>query len=221
MLPSDLDEVLGIEEASFSVPWSRESFLFEIEANPYARNFVLRHGGRVVAFACIWIVDDELKINNIAVLPAERRKGFGEAMLRHVLAHGRSSMCAEATLEVRPSNLAALALYESHGFAPVGRRKGYYRDTHEDAILMVADLGPGGVMDQDDAIRERLAREDEAYRRLAQKHREYDRRLEELRGRRFPSDEEKVEEVRLKKLKLSTKDRMEEMVRERRREHGP
>jgi ribosomal-protein-alanine N-acetyltransferase len=220
MLPSDLDEVLGIEEASFSVPWSRESFLFEIQANPYARNLVMRHGGRIVAFACAWVVDDELKINNIAVLPGERRKGYGEAMLRHVLDYGRSSACTEATLEVRPSNRAARALYETHGFEQVGRRKGYYRDTHEDAILMAAELGAGGVMDQDDAIRERLAREDEGYRRLAQKHQEYDRRLEELRGRRFLSDEEKVEEVRLKKLKLSTKDRMEEMVRERRREHG-
>jgi len=140
MLPSDLDEVLGIEEASFGVPWSRESFLFEIEANPYARNFVLRHRGMIVAFACLWVVDDELKINNIAVLPSERRKGYGDAMLRHALEYGRSSGCTEATLEVRPSNRAARALYDAHGFEPVGRRKAYYRDTHEDAILMAADL---------------------------------------------------------------------------------
>jgi len=75
-------------------------------------------------------------------------------------------------------------------------------------------------MDPNDAIRERLAREDEAYRRLAQKHREYDERLEELRSRRFLTEEEKLEEVRLRKLKLAAKDRMEEMVLERRREGG-
>jgi uncharacterized protein len=73
-------------------------------------------------------------------------------------------------------------------------------------------------MDPNDAIRERLAREDEGYRRLAQKHREHELRLEELRGLRFLSEEEKVEEVRLKKLKLALKDQMEAMVRERRRE---
>jgi uncharacterized protein len=75
-------------------------------------------------------------------------------------------------------------------------------------------------MDPNDAIRERLAREDEAYRRLVQKHREYDLRLEELRGLKVPTEEEKVEEVRLKKLKLALKDQMEAMVRERRRGSG-
>lgn len=140
MRPSDLDEVLAIEEASFSVPWSRESFLFELQANPYARNFVMRRGGSVVAFACVWVVDDELKINNIAVGAAVRRKGHGSALLRWILDYGRSVQCTEATLEVRPSNRSARALYAAFGFEVVGRRKGYYRDTHEDAILMAVDL---------------------------------------------------------------------------------
>ncbi len=140
MLPSDLDEVLAIEEASFSVPWSRESFLFELRSNPYARNFVVRDGARVVAFTCLWVVYDELKINNIAVDAAERRKGHGAALLRWILDFGRSEGCTEATLEVRPSNFAARALYAAHGFREVGIRKGYYRDTQEDAILMAAEL---------------------------------------------------------------------------------
>ncbi len=75
-------------------------------------------------------------------------------------------------------------------------------------------------MDPSDAIREKLAREDEGYRHLLAKHREYDARLEELRSRRFLSDEEKMEEVRLKTLKLATKDQMEALVRERRRVAG-
>ncbi len=75
-------------------------------------------------------------------------------------------------------------------------------------------------MDESDSIREKLAREDEGYRRLQAKHHEYDARLEELRCRRFLTEEEKLEEVRLKKLKLATKDRMEAMVREHRRESG-
>ena len=75
-------------------------------------------------------------------------------------------------------------------------------------------------MDSIEAIRERLAREDEGYRRLLAKHHEYDARLEELRSRRFLTEEEKVEEVRLKKLKLALKDQMEAMVRDRRKEAG-
>ncbi len=75
-------------------------------------------------------------------------------------------------------------------------------------------------MEPSEAIRERLARDDGGYRRLLAKHHEYDERLEELRSRRFLSDEEKVEEVRLKKLKLAMKDRMEAMVLERRRAAG-
>ncbi len=75
-------------------------------------------------------------------------------------------------------------------------------------------------MEPNDTVRERLAREDEAYRRLVEKHHEYDRRVEELRTRRFLTEEEKVEEVRLKKLKLAMKDQMEAMVREKAREAG-
>ena len=140
MLPSDLDEVLAIEEASFAVPWSRESFLFELEANPYARSFAMRQGAKIVAFTCLWIVYDELKINNIAVDAGERRNGYGKILLRFVLDFGRSEGCTEATLEVRPSNIAARALYAAHGFREVGLRKGYYRDTQEDAILMAAEI---------------------------------------------------------------------------------
>ncbi len=75
-------------------------------------------------------------------------------------------------------------------------------------------------MDSSDAIREKLAKEDEAYRHLLAKHHEYDARLEELRSRRFLTEEEKTEEVRLKKLKLAMKDQMEAMVRQRRKESG-
>jgi uncharacterized protein YdcH (DUF465 family) len=75
-------------------------------------------------------------------------------------------------------------------------------------------------MESNDAIRERLSRDDEGYRRLAQKHHEYDRRLAELRDLRYPTEEEKLEEIRLKKLKLAMKDQMEERVRVERRDSG-
>ena len=70
-------------------------------------------------------------------------------------------------------------------------------------------------MESNQEAREKLTHEDEEFRRLLEKHHEHDRRLEELRARRYLTEEEKVEEVRLKKVKLSLKDRMESVVRER------
>jgi ribosomal-protein-alanine N-acetyltransferase len=142
MSARDLDDVLFIERASFPTPWSRESFLFEIEENPFAWNVVLEAGKRLQAYACLWIVDRELKINNLAVHPDARGRGFGRRILEEVLAQARRRGCVEAALEVRPSNAAARALYESLGFRAVGRRKGYYQDTREDAILMTSRLSP-------------------------------------------------------------------------------
>lgn len=140
MTALDLEQVLPIERASFPTPWSRDSFLFEIEENPFAWNLVLREKNRVQAYACLWTVDRELKINNIAVHPAARRRGFGRKLLEAILERARREGCVEASLEVRPSNAAARSLYESLGFRAVGRRKGYYQDTKEDAILMTSKL---------------------------------------------------------------------------------
>jgi len=137
MLAGDLPEVVAIEEAAFPVPWTFRNFLHEIEENPFACNLVVRSAaGRVEAYACAWIVDQEVRINNIAVRAGARRLGHGEAMLRHLMELGGRLSCDRATLEVRPSNLAALALYRKLGFRVVGRLKGYYSDSHEDALVM-------------------------------------------------------------------------------------
>lgn len=141
MLAGDLPEVMAIEEASFPVPWTFANFLHEIEANPFACNRIVRsEGGGVEAYACAWIVDEEVRINNIAVRERARGRGYGEGLLRHVMGLGRSLGCDRATLEVRPSNHAALALYRKLGFRVVGRLKGYYSDSHEDALVMRCDL---------------------------------------------------------------------------------
>src|SRR5262249_58449788 len=73
--PEDLDEVLGIERASFSMPWSRGAFLYEIQQNRVARCWVMRDEGRVVGYLCLWEVADEVHITNIAVRPECRRRG--------------------------------------------------------------------------------------------------------------------------------------------------
>jgi ribosomal-protein-alanine N-acetyltransferase len=137
----DLPAVALIEELSFPTPWSLSSFRYELVENPYASLYGLRLGeGPLVAFACVWVIDQEFKINNLAVHPRWRGQGLGGRLLAELLRVARDQGCLEATLEVRPSNAAALRLYGSAGFRVVGRRRGYYSDTHEDALVMACAL---------------------------------------------------------------------------------
>ena len=138
MLQADLADVLVIERASFSMPWSRGAFLYEIEQNQVARCWVGREGGRIVGYICLWDVADELHVTNVAVHPDARRRGVARALLESVFAHARAAGSRMVLLEVRPSNTEAIALYDSFGFHVVGRRRGYYYDTGEDALVMEA-----------------------------------------------------------------------------------
>lgn len=143
MTDADLSDVLSIERDAFPTPWSRENFRFELHSNPFARNRVVRENGELIAYACLWIVGPELKINNIAVRRDRRGAGLGGWLLREVLEYARGEGCTDAELEVRPSNEPARRLYAAHGFREVRRRRGYYQDTHEDAIVMAAQIEPG------------------------------------------------------------------------------
>jgi [ribosomal protein S18]-alanine N-acetyltransferase len=138
MLPADLPEVLVIERASFTMPWSRGAFLYELEQNQVARCWVGRQDGRVLGYICLWQVADELHVTNVAVHPSARRRGIARALLESVFGHARGSGSRIVLLEVRPSNTEAIPLYESFGFRVVGRRRGYYYDTGEDALVMEA-----------------------------------------------------------------------------------
>ena len=140
MRPDDLDEVVTIERASFGMPWSRGAFLYEIEQNRVARCWVLREDDRVAAYLCLWEIADELHVTNIAVHPALRRRGLARRLLGAILEDGRTRRLRAVTLEVRPTNDEARTLYESFGFRVVGRRRGYYYDTGEDALIMESDL---------------------------------------------------------------------------------
>lgn len=143
MRPADLSDVLAIERASFSMPWSRGAFLYEVEQNQVARCWVGRENGQVVGYICLWEVADELHITNVAVQPEARRHGIGRSLLESVFERARAGGARMVLLEVRPSNVEALGLYESLGFRVVGRRRGYYYDTGEDALVMEATVAPG------------------------------------------------------------------------------
>ena len=143
MRAEDLDEVLAIERASFSMPWSRGAFLYEIQQNRVARCCVMREGGRIVGYLCVWEIADEIHVTNVAVHPARRRQGIARALLGGLLAEADARDLRLVVLEVRPSNREAIALYESFGFRVTGRRRGYYYDTGEDALVMEARPMPG------------------------------------------------------------------------------
>jgi ribosomal-protein-alanine N-acetyltransferase len=148
MTVADLPYVLAIERMSFTSPWTEDNFRHELEDNPLAWNLVARIDGTVVAFACAYVVADELMINDLAVDASVRRRGWGSTLLRHLIDGARVRGCRRATLEVRPGNVAARALYGSFGFRAVGSRPGYYADTGEDALLLTCALDPQGEADR-------------------------------------------------------------------------
>ena len=117
--------------------WSEEAFLREARTpTSFYVVAVAVLGEEVVGFAGMQQVLDEGYITNIAVAESCRRKGLGRAMLSALIDHCRESGASFLTLEVRQSNAPAIALYESMGFLPEGRRKNFYRQPTEDAILM-------------------------------------------------------------------------------------
>jgi ribosomal-protein-alanine N-acetyltransferase len=140
MTADDLPAVLRIERASFPIPWTEANFKHELEDNPFAWNLVAKVDGLVVGFACAYVVAGELMINDLAVDASLRRTGVGRALLATLVEGARRRACRRATLEVRPSNAPARALYGAFGFTQVGRREGYYADTGEDALLLACPL---------------------------------------------------------------------------------
>jgi ribosomal-protein-alanine acetyltransferase len=140
MTLDDLDEVLEIERASFQTPWSRGAFRYELTQNRVARSLVVRLGRELTGYLCLWEIGREIHITNLAVRPTSRRRGVARALLGHVLDGARRDGMELVFLEVRPTNLEAVALYERFGFRVIGRRKGYYFDTGEDALVMEARL---------------------------------------------------------------------------------
>lgn len=131
-----LDEVMEIERLSFPTPWSRGAYQREILDNSYARYIVALLGGRVVGYAGMWVLMDEAHVTNIAVHPDYRHLGIGERILRELIRRAYAAGADKMTLEVRVSNVVAQNLYKKLGFAFRGIRRGYYTDTHEDAMIM-------------------------------------------------------------------------------------
>lgn len=136
----DLDEVMCIENASYPFPWSRGIFADCLRVG-YAC-FGLQVGARLIGYSVHNWGAGESHLLNICVHPDEHRKGYGQLLLDHAIAHSISLDCHVMFLEVRPSNLDAVRLYQRRGFVVVGERPAYYQaeNGREDAIVMRLDL---------------------------------------------------------------------------------
>jgi [ribosomal protein S18]-alanine N-acetyltransferase len=133
----DLDEIITIERASFSNPWTREMYLRELQNPDVSFLYALRVTPEgIVAFCSFWMVLDEIHINNVAVRGDFQGRGLGTALLEHVLDVGARRGADRATLEVRRSNTPARRLYERLGFEVAATRPNYYVSPPEDALIL-------------------------------------------------------------------------------------
>jgi len=134
---ADLDAIVGIEQASFSNPWTRDMYVRELQNPDVSFLYVLRApDAGIVAFCSFWLVLDEVHINNLAVRGDFRGQGLGTRLLEHVLRAGASRGAGRATLEVRRSNAPARRLYERLGFEVAATRQNYYVSPPEDALIL-------------------------------------------------------------------------------------
>ncbi|MDO5738237.1 MAG: ribosomal protein S18-alanine N-acetyltransferase [Eubacteriales bacterium] len=139
--PSDLSAIVALEQSSFTVPWSKKSIRYELEHNTLAHLFVAEDKYfELQAYAGYHEIVDECEITNICVAKSSRKIGLGTLLLETLLTDARHRGLRRASLEVRPSNHAALALYRKFGFCLVGVRKNYYPDNREDALILATDL---------------------------------------------------------------------------------
>jgi [ribosomal protein S18]-alanine N-acetyltransferase len=146
MESSDLERVLEIERASFTMPWTESTFrgllrrrdahLFVAEASRAQPDASGSAAGYVAGYAVVWVVVDQAELGDIAVERGWRGRGLGRLLLETVLDRARREGVRELFLEVRPSNEGARRLYERYGFEEVGRRRNYYSEPREDALVL-------------------------------------------------------------------------------------
>ncbi len=133
---ADLDAIHAIEVRAFSAPWRRESFRDYLCDGPARLLVAEAADGTVVGFAVALIAVDEAEIANLAVAPEWRRRGVARRIVDRVFAAAATAGVRTVFLEVRESNAGAIALYAAAGFTEVARRRAYYRDPVEDALVM-------------------------------------------------------------------------------------
>jgi len=136
MTEDDLDEIMRIEPHIYSHPWSRGNFVDSLRSG-YS-SWVLLIEQKIIGYALMMMVLDEAHLLNLSVAKAYQKRGLGRLLLEHMIAVAKRHGAANMFLEVRPSNISAIALYENIGFNEMAIRRGYYpaQQGREDAVLM-------------------------------------------------------------------------------------
>ncbi len=138
MLSNHLDAIMQIERYSFPTPWEREMYEYDLTLNEHSRFYVaLSKFDEVVGYIGNWFVLEECHVGTIAVKREWRRRGIAEMLLLHTALRAIEEHVTFMILEVRVNNTKAISLYRKLGFTIEGCRKGYYKDTGEDAHLMI------------------------------------------------------------------------------------
>lgn len=134
-----IKDICEVENSSFSVPWSEESFVREL-SNDLATYFVALYGEKAVGYGGMWSIAGEGQITNIAVLKEYRKNNIGTRLLDALIKSAIDKKLSVLMLEVRKSNIPALSLYKKAGFEIVGERTNYYKNPTENAILMNKEI---------------------------------------------------------------------------------
>lgn len=136
MTPDDLDVIMEIEPLIYSHPWSRGNFSDSL-ASGYSA-WVLLDGAKIIGYALMMMVLDEAHLLNLSIARAYQKQGLGRLLLEHMIFIAKRHDAVNMFLEVRPSNISAIALYENIGFNEMAIRRGYYpaHNGREDAVLM-------------------------------------------------------------------------------------
>jgi ribosomal-protein-alanine N-acetyltransferase len=139
MTKGDIGNILEIEKRSFVTPWTRGMFE-EALSSPISTNFVMEEHGRLLGYIMLYSVADEAHILSLATHPDQRRKGYALRLINLAVDHCRKKGVIDFFLEVRESNHGARDLYRKLGFEVIGKRKKYYVETNEDALVMRLSL---------------------------------------------------------------------------------
>jgi [ribosomal protein S18]-alanine N-acetyltransferase len=141
MTSDDIDDVVALENACYTVPWSEATFRGLLRRRD-ADMIVLHSGREIVGYAVFWAVLDQGELGNVAISARWRGRGLGAQLVAEVIRRAARRGVREVFLEVRPLNTAARKLYERFGFTMVGRRRNYYQEPVEDALVMRRPIHP-------------------------------------------------------------------------------
>ena len=133
---NDLDAIMAIEPYIYPYPWTRGNFSDSLNSG-YSASVLLRNEV-IIGYALVMMVLDEAHLLNLSVAKAYQKQGLGRILLEHMIQIAKNNQAANMFLEVRPSNISAIALYENTGFNEMAIRRGYYpaKNGREDAVLM-------------------------------------------------------------------------------------